>query len=344
MSTKPGSREKATNLTRIRLRNFTAFSDFSLDLSPGINVFIGKNGVGKTHLMKVCYAACEVARTGIGFGEKLVRVFRPERRHIGRLVLRQPGCAIGFAEVCRNDRRLRIEFAANAKDEKTVRTDGAEDWIDGRTGATFIGVDGMLSSVPPPRSMVGSDDIDDVHTDLLRRALRPLTPGANTVREQLMLPLEPIRKGMVTSDNSHLYLEKLEFSLVADGERRLGILWRLLRNGTLRPGCTLFWDNPEGRLSPGVFGAVMETILELQRVGAQVFLATHNYVILKELDLRRHEDDSIAFHSLSRSNGNGEVRCNTTGDYLQTRPNAISEAFDSLYDRTILRSLEVQQG
>ena len=46
-------------LTRVRLKNFTAFDELDLELSPGINVLVGANGTGKTHLMKVCYAACE---------------------------------------------------------------------------------------------------------------------------------------------------------------------------------------------------------------------------------------------------------------------------------------------
>ena len=51
-------------LTRVRLERFTAFEELDLELSPGINVLVGANGTGKTHLMKVCYAACEVSKTG----------------------------------------------------------------------------------------------------------------------------------------------------------------------------------------------------------------------------------------------------------------------------------------
>ena len=48
-------------LTRVELENFTAFRSLKLDLCPGINVLVGANGTGKTHLMKVCYAACDVS-------------------------------------------------------------------------------------------------------------------------------------------------------------------------------------------------------------------------------------------------------------------------------------------
>ena len=39
-------------LTKIHLENFTAFKNLDVEFSPGINVFIGANGTGKTHIMK----------------------------------------------------------------------------------------------------------------------------------------------------------------------------------------------------------------------------------------------------------------------------------------------------
>jgi recombinational DNA repair ATPase RecF len=33
----------------LRLQNFTVFEDVSLEFAPGINVFVGPNGTGKTH-------------------------------------------------------------------------------------------------------------------------------------------------------------------------------------------------------------------------------------------------------------------------------------------------------
>ena len=47
-------------ITRVKLENFTVFESLDLEPSPGINVLVGANGTGKTHLMKVCYAACDV--------------------------------------------------------------------------------------------------------------------------------------------------------------------------------------------------------------------------------------------------------------------------------------------
>ena len=83
----------------------------------------------------------------------------------------------------------------------------------------------------------------------------------------------------------------LVFSLLAEGWRKLGLLWLLIRNGTLQKGSVLFWDEPEANLNPKMFRVVINVLLELQRAGVQVFFATHDYVILKELDLQMTEED-----------------------------------------------------
>ena len=101
----------------------------------------------------------------------------------------------------------------------------------------------------------------------------------------------------------------------------------------------LFWDEPETNLNPKLFGVVMDILLELQRAGMQVFLATHDYVVLKELDLRKTNADDVTFHSLYRDEAGGDIVWKTTSNYFDIHPNAITEAFDDIYDRDIERSL-----
>jgi predicted ATP-dependent endonuclease of OLD family len=39
-------------ISRLELENFTCFAKAEMDFSSGINVFIGENGTGKTHILK----------------------------------------------------------------------------------------------------------------------------------------------------------------------------------------------------------------------------------------------------------------------------------------------------
>jgi len=50
------------SIQSIKVENFTVFDKVSIPFSPGVNLFIGENGTGKTHLLKILYA---VAKTEI---------------------------------------------------------------------------------------------------------------------------------------------------------------------------------------------------------------------------------------------------------------------------------------
>ena len=99
-----------------------------------------------------------------------------------------------------------------------------------------------------------------------------------------------------------------------------------------------FWDEPEANLNPSLLGEVIEILLELQRMGVQIFLSTHNYVLLKEFDLRQTDSDSVCYISLFRDDTDS-VQARTSNHYIEVDPNLITETFDTLYDRELERSL-----
>ena len=75
-------------LTKIEVKNFTVFENISIPFCEGLNVLVGENGVGKTHIMKVAYAACQASKHDVSFPQKTVMLFRPDQSSIGRLVNR----------------------------------------------------------------------------------------------------------------------------------------------------------------------------------------------------------------------------------------------------------------
>lgn len=68
------------SIESIGLKNFTVFEDFRIDVSSGINIFIGENGTGKTHLLKAIYAACEISKSGSSGAEFLKKCFKKMSR------------------------------------------------------------------------------------------------------------------------------------------------------------------------------------------------------------------------------------------------------------------------
>ncbi len=332
-------------ITRIKFERFTVFEILDIEPSQGINVLVGANGTGKTHLMKVAYAACDISKSKVGFAEKLVRVYLPSGRALGRLVKRRRGSTRGAVEVYRGDLKLRISFSNHATVPDSATTIGVREWVSEPIESVFIPVKEMLSNAPGFRSLYAQREVhfEEIYADILDRAYRPALRGpVDRERKKLLGNIQKLIDGKVTIKDEEFFLRNkqgnLEFTLLAEGMRKLGLLWLLIQNGTLLNGSVLFWDEPETNLNPRLFGPLIEILLELQRIGVQVFLATHDYVILKELDLRSRPDDKILFHSLYRDDA-GEIRCHSTSRYLQIHPNAIADTFSDLYDRELKRSL-----
>ena len=333
-------------LTRIRLERFTAFQRLELELKPGINVFIGANGTGKTHLLKVAYAACDITQTGLNFAEKLTRVFLPSGRAIGRMVKRQRKSARGSVEVFSRNRTLRVTFSNHSKKYSSATVIGQTKWSEQVIESVFIPVKEMLSHGPGFRSLYVQREVhfEEIYADILDRAYRPALRGpVDSKRRRALRDLQKAVEGKVTVRNEEFFLKSkhgnLEFTLLAEGMRKLGLLWLLIQNGTLLKGSVLFWDEPETNLNPKLFSVLIDILLQLQRMGVQVLIATHDYAILKELELNMTAHDSVSFHSLYRDETDEELRCESASRPFELQHSLISEAFMSLYDREIERSI-----
>ena len=329
-------------ITRLKLKRFTAFESLDFEPSPGVNVLVGANGTGKTHLMKAAYAACDISETQGNFADKLVHTFMPSGGAIGRLVKRRAESSSCDVSVHRKGRKIGISFSNHTKAAGSANVTNESSWKKRPVESVYIPVKEMLANAPGFRSLYARRDIhfEAVYADILDRAYQPALRGPTPPeRRRLLNILQKAIEGKVRTKNEEFFLRSpqgnLEFSLLAEGMRKLGLLWLLIQNGTLIEGSVLFWDEPETNLNPKLFGPVVEILVELQRTGVQIFIATHDYGILKELELRGEEEDEIVYHSLYREDG--EIACRTAGAYLDIHPNAIAEAFTNLYDRQVKR-------
>jgi energy-coupling factor transporter ATP-binding protein EcfA2 len=333
-------------ITRLNLERFTAFENLSLDFSPAVNILVGANGTGKTHLMKVVYAACDITKSDVGFVDKLVRVFLPSGRAPGRLVKRYGQSTRCTIEVFRSNRRLRASFSNHTTTAGSATVTGAKEWKAEPIQAVYIPVKEMLANAPGFRSLYAQREVhfEEVYADIVDRAFLPVRRGPiDDRRRQLLKILRGAIDGRVQQRNEEFFLRNrqgnLEFTLLAEGLRKLGLLWLLIQNGTLLEGSVLFWDEPETNLNPSLFCKLIEILLELSRGGVQIFVATHDYLILKEFDLQKKDSDDVAFHALYRHEDSRELMCNTVNSYAQIAPNAIAQAFANVYDREVERSL-----
>lgn len=132
-------------------------------------------------------------------------------------------------------------------------------------------------------------------------------------------------------------------TMTAEGFRKIGVLQRLLGNGSLNPGTAgpLLWDEPESNLNPKLMKDLVLALLELARNGQQIILATHDYVLLKWFDLLidKGKGDQVRFHVLSREAETGQVRRDSMDDYRAIEPNAIADTFNELTKEQVARRM-----
>lgn len=339
-------------IEKIKFERFTAFEDLELKFSPGINLFVGENGTGKTHILKAIYAACDITQSKKNFAEKITRVFLPTGMQTGRLVKRTKGSTAGSLEVTRTIHgkscTLKLAFSnhASAWDYSNIKLTGTESWKEEPMESVYIPVKDMMANAPGFRSLYTLRDIhfEEVYADIIDRAFRSSLRGpTDKIRKSLMDILQNAIEGKVITKNEEFFLKnkqgELEFTLLAEGIRKLALLWVLIQNGTLLNGSVLFWDEPETNLNPKLMRIAVEILIALQRMGVQIFLTTHDYIILKEFDLQANETDKVLFHSLYRNKETQEIEVATTDTYLNISPNAIDDTFGGLIDREIQKSM-----
>lgn len=341
------------HLRRLELRKFTVFDEADIEFCPGINVIIGANGTGKSHLLKVLYCILKareggtdrISDNGLGYAnrlkEKVTRVFRPVGEGCGRLVRRRRG-----------------------RDTATIRllADGGE--IRARIttlGAVSCDTDTLASHAPPvfipPREVLSYAlslrqayeqvelNYDETYYDLACSLLRlPLRGPRARTAATVAAPIEQVIGGAVSEQNGVFYVSvngmSIEAHLLAEGWRKLASLCRLAVNGELLDRGFLFWDEPEANLNPRLVQPVVAIMQRLAALGVQVFVATHDYLLSGELDLAaRHQrllpperQCDIRFLALGKADPTG-VTVSSGSELADIEPNDILDEFAAHYDR-----------
>jgi len=289
----------------LQLRNFTVFREASFGFGRHLNVIVGENGAGKSHVLKLAYSVLAVsseegrkptaatptkAALQLRLGEKLVNVFRPEA--LGRLARRKQGrerCDV--AAKLRDDARdLSFSFATQSKIE--VHVDKLpRAWVD--VAPAYLPTRELLTIYPGFVSVYAQHylEFEETWYDTCLLLGAPLKRGAKEKRvAELLRPLEEAMEGTIVLDkNGRFYLDgasgRMEMPLVAAGLRKLGMLARLIATGTLLDQGYLFWDEPEANLNPRIIKRVAKTIVDVAHNGVQVFIATHSLFLLREIEI-----------------------------------------------------------
>jgi len=381
----------------VEIENFTAFGRLQLSLSPRVNVVIGSNGTGKTHLLKAIYglalaglpasADSSAKEVAADISEKLLRLFSTEESKISALRASGANALTRLSLLSSDETRVAISFGSRSKAVQIkVDVGGSGHELQ----PVFIPTKEVLSLV---RGMCHPDHhratvemiFDDGYIDLAELLVRPgfedeaasldEDPRLSSVVRELVdlvggryrwtregaFRFEPGRyeekadPARSKSKAAQAYQDStitrfvprgeqsLSSGMTAEGYRKIGVLHRLLSNGSISPGATgvLLWDEPEANLNPRLMKKLVQVLLELSRNGQQIVLATHDYVLLKWLDLLidKGKDDHVRFHALYRDPDSKKLAVESADSYSLISKSAISDTFAELFDEDVARAL-----
>jgi len=347
---------KRTGILSIAISNMTAFKEFELEVGSGVNVFMGSNGSGKTHLLKAMYFMTEGALASRGKSEEFfIRLFRPYEGDPRRLMRRRSANKLSLrirhdvgALLEDNPSQIEWELEAN-RDAKTHEWTGTGNRITEARGL-FFPAKNIMAELPGFKSLYETREIafDQTYADIVTKLfLPPLREKESPILLAVLPMIRKVIDGDVEQKGETFFLKSgegessrvLEMSLVPEGFRKFAMLWVLLRNGSIAPGTILFWDEPESNLNPILRHTLAEILMTLQRHGVQVFLASHDYLLLKELELARQESDSLRFHTLSQPASNAPVQATTSESFVMSEPNLILEAYNNLLEKGAQKAL-----
>jgi AAA15 family ATPase/GTPase len=346
----------------LEVKNFTAFRDLKIDFSPKINIIIGENNTGKTHLLKAAYALSSIGKLlnkqneienkdlEDFLTERLLRLFLPLDDKLGKIhhVGAREKAELTIDLMDLRDIQLKIGFHNNSQSINIIDN---KDYNQYSKIPVFIPTKESLSFLEGVISLYDMYKInfDESYRDIWSLLELPEIRSSNLQDKAkwAINTIEDICQGKFIfygGGRVTFKVKNIEYSAnsIAEGFRKIGMLSRLLETGAIQPGIsgTLFWDEPEANMNPKLMNLLVKILLELSRNGQQIILATHDYVLLKCFDLLmdQQKGDDIKFHSLYIDH-NQEIKLSSTNDYLAIQPNPIDEAYEYLIDQEITKTM-----
>ena len=303
-------------LKKLCIENFTNFESAEFNFVAGINIIVGENSSGKSHVLKLAYSIASVwNRIGKegwkkALKDKLYGVFR-----VSKLIDLQ-----AFQSDKNVDRQARIlfEFSVNHKNKESEKLDitlGTDSITINNQHPTapllmspiFFPAKEALSLFPNFVSLYEKYHLsfDETYYDLCKAIDNPLLKEPNT---KLVGAIEEVIGGKFVLKDGAFFLETdkglINIFMVAEGWRKLGMLSYLIANDALREDSILFWDEPETNLNSKLLKKLAEILVELTNYKVQVIVATHNLFLLKYFDLlvgNQADGASMAFFNLVRT-------------------------------------------
>lgn len=345
-------------IKKLELKDFMLFHEFDEEWSENINIIGGSNSTGKTALLKLMYSLLSAYwatdtqkdtkdETEKRFVDKLTHVFRPENMKIGRLARRKQGTSRAEGKLSFSESDvISFGFGSGASTHMECELPKGGNTPSPDKSAVYFPPKEIISSTENFRALYEDMHIafEETYNDLARLLARPLKKGKNTDEQNAVLhELGDIMDGTISQRDNKFYLSvsgkgEFEMGLVSEGYRKLATIAYLIQNGSLNSNSVLFWDEPETNMNPKMIEPLVRMVMQLAKLGVQVFITTHDYFIQQYFNMYMAYEESnpdridIRFYSLTKDE-NGDVQTESASTISDLEHNSIMEEFDAIYDR-----------
>ncbi len=358
-----------------RNEDFTVFDHAEFTFSPGVNVLIGKNGTGKTHVLKALYGlteGCRRAHLDIDYahGRSLLSLVQEVVKEKPSLDPEEAAVLVFLSDVF-STITLRGDFSFIKRRRRTAHNEIQKTLLSMllRSATSPFSLkltdgDISLSNIPqkeqltgpalyiPPREVLSMYSgfvelyvkyrlpFDRTYYELCRLLAGPLLRVVPSIFADLAKPLEAVLGGRVVLKGNGFVIERndgeLDISLEAEGLRKFAQILQLIANGSIEPGGCLFWDEPEANMNPKLVVVMKDFLIGLAKAGVQVFIATHDYLLCRELSLVSEygaDRDLVRFFCLNKEQSTDPVTVESGAVLADLQHNPIVEEFAAHYDR-----------
>jgi AAA15 family ATPase/GTPase len=302
-------------IDRVEIKDFLVFKGaFAVDFCKGINIIIGGNATGKTTLIKILYATTQHTVPGEYFDSNYGRNgecnIYDDKGNTSKIIGSFAGAGSIKAESVYIPEKDILEHSK-----------------------------GLLVFIEKKEN-----GFNKIYKDVLINAMDSPTIEKTDTQKVVIKKIYKTINGEVHYDKAsgNFYTlkpngELIPFSYEASGFKKFGLLGLLVSSGQIEKDSVLFWDEPENSLNPELIPVLVDILLELQRNGVQIFLATHSELFASYFNALCKSDDKIMFYSLYKDGEGIKADKNERFDLLMQ--NNLKAESVKLYEKEIGRWL-----
>ncbi len=353
--------ETINKIQSLSIKNFTCFDKLNLNFSSGINVLIGKNGVGKTHILKLLYSIFEG-----------IKRFNNPNKTIEKDLF---GFELSFTdsvydffkvdnllELCRNfDETTKLHYKFNIEEFNIeANPNDIEELfrLSEINNTNFNPQSPIISTtyLPPQEILTISSDLkffcetyentyDQTYYNLAKALEVPKLKNKGNF-ENIVKDLLNEIGGNIEKQDKNFYInfkdKKITASLLAEGIKKIATIQYLLENGTITKNSVLLWDEPEVHLNPKMIPVLVKLIQKLANSGVQIFIASHDHLLTQQLSMLSEYNQVINAETAENvpdmtffvlyENQDKSISCEQGENLTQISYNPILEEFVNLHD------------